>query len=454
MTTPAYLLDHIQDSVKALLDGSAPSDQLMFFAGSQQESIPAALFLDPSLRPADRNLWVVLRLSIRSGNAFPSYQDLEHTWCVGSRDTLSISYALLRLRGWITRCHTVRDAQGRYRGQIWVVHDEPSPLGEILDLDPEYMAFFDDCRTHRSARIKAAACAMEAALEAAINRGEDVTALTSPIQRRMGSMQARTEYAGVFFGVDLAVLQQQRQQGHALGSEQQPSQIIGLGEIGQVRNSDSGIPGQKIGLGEKSDSVTPSQKIGLGDKSLLFNEKPSHDKAGTVVAHKSKSSSSNLRTTTLDLGESSSQISAMDEPLSYPKRLTEQLTENDLGLMRRYLNRAPAQDRQGILDYFAERLATGKVDKPIPFLMSIVAASKDGRFYLHQHAPSAPPATTSPGGRDPLATYKLQGLHAEASGLRALIQDNKNQTLRTALEAQLAEIEQQINEIKTTGVVQ
>jgi hypothetical protein len=53
-----------------------------------------------------------------------------------------------------------------------------------------------------------------------------------------------------------------------------------------------------------------------------------------------------------------------------------------------------------------------------------------------------------------LATYKLQRLHAEASGLRDLIQDNENQTLRTALEAQLAEIEQQINEIKTTGVVQ
>ncbi len=454
MTTPAYLLDHIQDSVKALLDGSAPSDQLMFFAGNQQESIPAALFLDPSLRPVDRNLWVVLRLSIRSGNAFPSYQDLEHTWCVGSRDTLSISYALLRLRGWITRCHTVRDAQGRYRGQIWVVHDEPSPLGEILDLDPEYMAFFEDCRTHRSARIKAAACAMEAALEAAINRGEDVTALTSPIQRRMVSMQARSEYDGVFFGVDLAVLQQQRQQGHTPGSKQQPNQIIGLGEIGQVRNSDSGNPGQIIGLGEKSDSVTPSQIIGLGDKSLFFNEKSFHDKAGTVVALNSKSSSSNLRTTTLDLGESSSQISAMDEPLSYPKQLTEQLTENDLGLMRRYLNRAPAKDRQGILDYFAQRLATGKVDKPIPFLMSIVAASKDGRFYLHQPAQTAPPATTSPGGRDPLATYKLQRLHAEASGLRALIQDNENQTLRTALEAQLAEIEQQINEIKTTGVVQ
>ena len=71
MTTPAYLLSHIQDSVKALLDGNAPSDQLLFFAGNQQESIPAALFLDPSLRPVDRNLWVVLRLSLRVRECLP-----------------------------------------------------------------------------------------------------------------------------------------------------------------------------------------------------------------------------------------------------------------------------------------------------------------------------------------------------------------------------------------------
>lgn len=426
MTTPAYLLSHIQDSVKALLDGNAPSDQLLFFAGNQQESIPAALFLDPSLRPVDRNLWVVLRLSLRSGNAFPSYQDLEHTWCVGSRDTLSISYALLRLRGWITRCHTVRDPQGRYRGQIWVVHDEPSPLGEILELDPEYMAFFEGCRAHRSVRIKAAAVAMEAALEAAINRGEDVTALTSPIQRRLEGVQARSGNDGVFYGMDLGVLQEQQRPAPPAGPEKQP--------------------GQKIGLGEKSDSVDPSPIIGLGDNQLFFKEYVIDDNAGTLHVLKSKSSSKRTTTTT-DLGKASNK---REEPLSYPKQLTDLLPENELGLIRRYITRAPARDRQGILDYLAERLAAGKVDKPVPFLMSIVNNSRNGLLYL----PKAASPTTLPGSRDPLATYKLQQLHGEARGLRDLIKGSKNQTLRASLEAQLTEIAEQINEIKTTGVVQ
>ena len=138
MSTDPRIQEHIQDSVNALLDGSASGD-LMFFAGVQQESIPTALFLDPTLRPVDRNLWVVMRLCMRSGGkrtAFPSYEDLENVWRVGSRDTLSISYALLRLRGWLTRVHAVRDAQGRHRGQIWMMHDEPAPLAGALPSVP------------------------------------------------------------------------------------------------------------------------------------------------------------------------------------------------------------------------------------------------------------------------------------------------------------------------------
>lgn len=143
MSTDPRIQEHIQDSVNALLDGSASGD-LMFFAGVQQESIPTALFLDPTLRPVDRNLWVVMRLGMRAGGqraAFPSYEDLENVWRVGSRDTLSISYALLRLQGWLTRVHAVRDAQGRHRGQIWMMHDEPAPLAEIIEIDPDYMSF-------------------------------------------------------------------------------------------------------------------------------------------------------------------------------------------------------------------------------------------------------------------------------------------------------------------------
>jgi len=88
MSTSPQILDHIQDSIQALLEGKAGGD-LMFFTGSQQEAIPTALFLDPTLRPVDRNLWVVLRLSMRSQGgrqaAFPSYEDLESLAGRGSK---------------------------------------------------------------------------------------------------------------------------------------------------------------------------------------------------------------------------------------------------------------------------------------------------------------------------------------------------------------------------------
>ena len=182
-------------------------------------------------------------------------------------------------------------------------------------------------------------------------------------------------------------------------------------------------------------------KIGLGDNQLFFKEYVIDDNAGTLHVLKSKSSSSKRTTTATDLGEASSQINRREEPLSYPKQLTDLLPENELGLIRRYITRAPARDRQGILDYLAERLAAGKVDKPVPFLMSIVNNSRNGLLYLPKAAPSP---TTLPGSRDPLATYKLQQLHGEASGLRDLIKGSKNQTLRASLEAQLTEIAEQI----------
>ena len=455
MSTDPRILEHIQESVNALLDGSASGD-LMFFAGVQQESIPTALFLDPTLRPVDRNLWVVMRLGMRSGGtraAFPSYEDLETVWRVGSRDTLSISYALLRLRGWLTRVHAVRDAEGRYRGQIWMMHDEPAPLAEIIEIDPDYMSFFDECRSHRSPRIRAAAAAMDAFLTAAIARGEDITAHTAASARRFGSVSARLGNEGDFYGASLDVLESIRQQAKTDGG---PGQKIGPGEIDRVRKSDSAEPGQKIGLGsdaEKSDLDHPSQKIGLGDKSLIVNENTEYQDSGTDRALKSCSGSiKNIKTTTTT--DAPQEASTHRVSVHFPETLRAILPKNEQELIARYLAGAPEAHRQGILEYLAERMAAGQVQKPVPFAISLVKAAKDGVFYRHTAAAPPPPTFKPPPPPSTVAVQELRALGGEAEGLRRLIAGIADPAMRAKLADQLAEIERKISKIKNLGVFQ
>ena len=456
MSTDPRILEHIQESVNALLDGSASGD-LMFFAGVQQESIPTALFLDPTLRPVDRNLWVVMRLGMRSGGkraAFPSYEDLENVWRVGSRDTLSISYALLRLRGWLTRVHAVRDAQGRHRGQIWMMHDEPAPMAEIIEVDPDYMRFFDECRSHRSPRIRAAAAAMDAFLSAAIARGEDITAHTAASSRRFGSLSARHGNEGDFFGASLGVLESIRQQAKADAEE--PGQKIGPGEINQVRKSDSAEPGQKIGLGfdaEKSDLDNPSQKIGLGVNVLITKDVVESDDFGMDPALKPCSSSIKLSKTTTTT-DAPDEAATHGDSVVFPETLRSLLPKNEQELIKRYLEQAPDQHRLGILEYLTERMAAGQVQKPVPFAISLVKAARDGLFYRQTaatppQAPFKPPPPPST-----VAVQELRALAGEAEGLRRLIAGITDPAMRAKLAEQLAEIERKINEIKKMGVFQ
>ncbi len=439
MSTDPRILDHIQESVNALLDGSASGD-LMFFAGVQQESIPTALFLDPTLRPVDRNLWVVMRLGMRAVGqraAFPSYEDLENVWRVGSRDTLSISYALLRLRGWLTRVHAVRDAQGRHRGQIWMMHDEPAPLAEIIEIDPDYMRFFDDCRSHRSPRIRAAAAAMDASLSAAIARGEDITAHAAASARRFGSLSARHGNDGDFFGASLGVLESFREQEKVVEADEEPSPKIGLGEIDRVR---------------KSDSVEPGQKIGPGTNSLNNKGNTEQCYSGTDRAIKSCSSIKNIKTTTTT--DSPEEASTPRKSVLFPEILQALLPKNEQDLIARYITQAPEQHRLGILEYLAERMAAGKVQKPVPFAISLVKAAKDGLFFRQPAAapplpvfrPSPPPST--------VAVQELRALAGEAAGLRRLITSITDPAMRAKLAEQFAEIERKITETRKPGVFQ
>ena len=170
--------------------------QALLFLGNWHESFPVLVFQDPVLESVDRNTWAVLKITTHGHKAvaFPSYEHLCRTGNIGSRATLARSLAILRLTRWITLHRRVRDAKGRWRGNVYLLHDEPLPLADTLHLDPEYMTFLREATTHRHRRVQTVAREVLQTIEEDIGAGRDVTAPEPALERRVAAVQALDEF--------------------------------------------------------------------------------------------------------------------------------------------------------------------------------------------------------------------------------------------------------------------
>jgi len=115
----------------------------MLFMGNWHQAIPSLVIQDPVLEPIDKLVWMVIMLHARetgSRTAFPSYELLASKTNVASTSTISRAIAILRATRWLSLCARSRDANGRFAGNIYALHDEPLPLVDALHLDPGYMA--------------------------------------------------------------------------------------------------------------------------------------------------------------------------------------------------------------------------------------------------------------------------------------------------------------------------
>ncbi|RLJ22503.1 hypothetical protein DJ030_01455 [bacterium endosymbiont of Escarpia laminata] len=102
-------------------------------------------------------------------------------WVVQSywtTSTLAGSVSTLRATRWITRCTTVRDAKGRFKGNIYALHEEPLNLADTLHLDIEYMAFLAKATQHGYKRVRMVASAVLDTTRDRMGRNDDIT--TSP----------------------------------------------------------------------------------------------------------------------------------------------------------------------------------------------------------------------------------------------------------------------------------
>ncbi len=335
----------IQETIKQAESstGQGSSDR-MLFVGNRHQSFPTAVVKDPVLEPVDKLIWMVIMLSVRetcTATAFPGYEAIGKMANVSSRSTIARAIALLRATRWLTLCARVRKASGRFRGNVYALHDEPLPLVDALHLDSDYMSFLKNSLGHGHARVRTVAQAVLDSIDEDIEIGRDICAQAHPIEQRIQSTVAtKNEPPRRFFTFTRNAVKRLR------------SDLIGHDkkEIHHDQNSNTGLNRVRNSNAKISNY---SSSIYINKTTTTDNRKPSN----IVLA-----------------GEDS-------QPLVYPTRLG----ENHREIAARYLGGLAPEQRQPVLDelegrFQAEEKGMKPVYDEISFLHSLCKLTKQGKF--------------------------------------------------------------------------
>ena len=323
----------------------------MLFLGNWHQAFPALLVQDPVLEPVDKVVWMVVCQQGRAAGistAFPSYGEIARQANIASTSTVSRAIAILRVTRWLSLCARVRDGGGRFRGNVYALHDEPLPLADAMHLDPDYMTFVREAGQHHHARVRKVADAILDSIDEDIGAGVDVLAPLNATERRLEAARAvRQEGPRRYFSFSANVLSR-------LANRAPESQKADQDQI-----SKSGK--------DRLRYLSPQKSKLVGSSSYIY---------------KTTTDSKKLR--------DSSDAQAL-ESLIYPPRLT----ANQREIAARYLASVPAQRRQSVLDELEGRFrAEQQGAKPV----------YDELRYLHHLC-----AQVNAGGFQPNLSLKVQG---------------------------------------------
>jgi hypothetical protein len=370
---------------------SAPADTMVFL-GNRHQSFPTSVVIDPVLEPVDKLVWMVIMLAVpeTGGNtAFPGYDAIGKMATVSSRSTIARAIAILRATRWLTLCARVRRASGRFRGNIYALHDEPLPLADALHLDANYMAFLRKMLDHGHARVRAVAQGVLDSTNEDIQAGQDISIQAHPIERRLQSVVAtKGGESRRFFSFTRAVVRRLRS---------------------DLTNDKKG------GIHHDQNSNTDGRRV------------RNSNSGSSSYINKNTTTTNNSGSTKFVLtGED-------DKPLIYPARLC----DNHREVASCYLRALAPEQRQPILDelegrFRAEQKGMKPVYDELSFLCSLCKRMKQGKF------------------RSNLGIKVSQGRHKQTQALRntgetAAIQpaeesDEQREKRRAACQENIAEM--------------
>ena len=316
-----YALDALirETLARGRRSGGNAADALLFL-GNRHHAFPVVVVHDPILEPVDKLVWMVICQAAQATGTkavFPSYTDIARLANVSSTSTVSRAIAILRATRWLSLCARNREANGRFGGNVYALHDEPLPLADALHLDPGYMAFLDEAAGHHHARVRRVVHAVSTSLDQDIRSGKDVLAPVNPMERRLEALHAIQRGGDRrYFSFNAEV-------------------IAGLANSGVRRDGSN--------QDQNSKAVKP-------------------DPQKSKSALRSSSKYKNTTTTTPTDSKDSAREAVSLESLIVPPRLK----DNQRALAARYLGTIPVEHRQPVLDELAGRfLAEQHGAKPV-----------------------------------------------------------------------------------------
>ena len=328
----------LQTAIEGLRNGDAKGARdTLLFLGQRHQAFPAIIVSDPVLEPVDKVIWMTLWQAGGAGlmqATFPSYAEIAANAHVGSKTTIARALAILRATRWISLCATVRGRGGRFRNNIYAVHDEPQTLATAMALDPTYMKFLEAAREHAHLRVRSVVRAVLTSIDEDIDAQMDVVAPVNVINQRLQALKAVSapgEHR--YFGFSPRRVA-------AIDAESRPEE-----EVDRVQILDSVDQVQIL------DSVI--------------------------------SSSSNNKTTTTAVSPDKPQ-DATEPALVFPRGLS----ENQRTLALHYLRRVPTTMRQAVLDELDGRLRAANhgakpLYDPVRYLHRLCVEVEDGRFVVN-----------------------------------------------------------------------
>jgi len=384
--------------------GTQEEQGALLYFGNWQDPIPRLLILDRTLDASDVRLWAYLRtLFTQPGmpSVFPSYREIQQDLPM-AKATLAGCISILRATRWITRCATVRDARGRFKGNIYALHNEPLNLADTLYLDDEYMAFLAKSAQHSYKRVRVIASAVLDTIRDRIGEESDITAsptvLKQAAQRLLQAQslhRMHTETNRSLLNCNWSAIgntQTELLNAKNLITERSETAVIdntNPGSESELGNNGENLPSSDSELGE-NEGNPPSSNSELGENEE--NPPGSDSELGENEENPPGSNSelgenNNLRTSiSSSCCSSSFKKTTTTHSTNIPRAREEQdidpgelilpstLKPNERPLVIMQIERIPEETRQDVLDQLAGALNNKNRREPI----------RDPVAYLHR----------------------------------------------------------------------
>ncbi|WP_075604426.1 STY4528 family pathogenicity island replication protein [Klebsiella pneumoniae] len=328
----------------------------LIYAGNVHDAIPRQLLLESRLSPVDKLTWMMIRLHAQQneGAVFPTYDDLQLQLATphsdkASRETVSRALLMLRLTGWLSLCHRVRDKRGRIRGNIYMLHDEPVNAFDAETLDPRWMDVLEKSCYHKNKSVRCVARAALTALKTEPSMRHQHTRMQL-IEQRLESLQTPEALADR----QCRILNGQTAQLHPGKHKKNRAQCK--------------TPDSKIELREKNDEKKPGTKIEL---STQTQSDSGVRKSNCYVRNTFTQS---VKNTYVDQGEqylSGTQVQGLHQWID----------ENDRQMLEKQLQALPEEAAISIVQQLTQGVRTGSVRNPVGYALQLLKAAREGRYH-------------------------------------------------------------------------